>query len=102
MSAIAARSLAALGYPDIVELKGSMQARQASGRPMSGPQPERRLTLTMVKRTPTVRDHPAALGDVPPEMVTDRSLAGTGTGRFDASAAGKRRRYRRHQRAGHR
>lgn len=35
MSAIAARSLAALGYPDVVELKGGMQAWQASGRPVS-------------------------------------------------------------------
>ena len=39
MSAIAARSLAALGYTDIVELKGGMEAWQASGRPVSQIQP---------------------------------------------------------------
>lgn len=39
MSAIAARSLAALGYTDIVELKGGMEAWQASGRPVLQTQP---------------------------------------------------------------
>lgn len=34
MSAIAGRELAALGYTDIVELNGGMQAWQASGRPL--------------------------------------------------------------------
>lgn len=35
MSAAAARSLAALGYTDIVELEGGMQVWQASGRSVS-------------------------------------------------------------------
>ncbi len=39
MSADAARSLAALGYTDIVELDGGMQAWQADGRPVSQTRP---------------------------------------------------------------
>lgn len=39
MSVIAARSLAALGYTDIVELKGAVEAWQASGRLASQIQP---------------------------------------------------------------
>lgn len=39
MSADAARSLAALGYSDIVELRGGMQAWQADGRPVSQTRP---------------------------------------------------------------
>lgn len=39
MSAIAAQSLAALGYTDIVELKGGMEAWHASGRPVAHTQP---------------------------------------------------------------
>lgn len=35
MSAAAARSLAALGYTDVVDLEGGMQAWQASERPVS-------------------------------------------------------------------
>ncbi|MQA12723.1 MAG: rhodanese-like domain-containing protein [Pseudonocardiaceae bacterium] len=42
MSAAAARSLAALGYTDIVELAGGMQAWQASGRPVSQTRPSSR------------------------------------------------------------
>ena len=36
MSATAAKTLAALGYTDVVELKGGMQAWQASGRSLTG------------------------------------------------------------------